>query len=75
MQNIPVAVCDLEGAALSRELIRAVADADQYNYRETLTDEFIAIDKLERGELLHLWCNDDGITDWHCRCLRSVTTR
>ena len=51
VQNILVAVCDLEDSALSRELIRAVADADQYNYRETLTDEFTAIDKLERGEL------------------------
>ena len=51
VQNIPVAVCDLEDSALSRELIRAVMDADQYNYHETLIDEFTTIDKLERGEV------------------------
>ena len=51
VQNIPVAVCDLEDSALSRELIRAVMDADQYNYHETLIDEFTMIDKLERGEV------------------------
>ena len=51
VQNIPIAVCDLEDSALSRELIRNVHDTDQYDYRETLIDEFMAIDKLERGEV------------------------
>ena len=51
VQNIPVAVCDLENSALSRELICNISDTDQYDYRETLTDEFMTIDKLERGEV------------------------
>ena len=51
VQNIPVAVCDLEDSSLSRELIRAVMDADQYDYRETFTDEFTALDELERSEV------------------------
>ena len=51
MQNIPVAVCDLDDTPLSRELIKAVMDADQYDYRETLTDEFVSVEKLRSGEL------------------------
>lgn len=51
VQNIPVAVCDLNDSPLSRELIKAVMDADQYDYRETLTDEFICAEKLRTGEL------------------------
>ena len=51
VQNIPVAVCDLDDTPLSRELIKAVMDADQYDYRETLTDEFVSVEKLRSGEL------------------------
>ena len=51
VQNIPVSVCDLEDSALSRELIRSVSEADQYNYIETLTDELVAAEMLKRGEL------------------------
>ena len=51
VQNIPVAVCDLDDTPLSRELVKAVMDADQYDYRETLTDEFISVEKLRSGEL------------------------
>ena len=43
VQNIPVAVCDLDDSALSRELIRDVADADQYDFRGVLTDEVSAV--------------------------------
>ena len=51
VQNIPVAVCDLDDTPLSRELIKAVIDADQYDYRETLTNEFVSVEKLRTGEL------------------------
>lgn len=51
VQNIPVAVCDLEDSLLSRELVRSVMEADQYEYVETLTDEFQAIEKLNAGKL------------------------
>ena len=51
MERIPVAVCDLEDSPLSRELIRAVADADQYNFRETLSNDAEAVKLLERGEV------------------------
>ena len=43
VQNIPAAVCDLDDSALSRELIRDVADADQYDFRGVLTDEVSAV--------------------------------
>lgn len=51
VQNIPVAVCDLEDSLLSRELVRSVMEADQYDYVETLTDEFQAIEMLNAGKL------------------------
>ena len=51
VQNIPVAVCDLEDSPLSRELIKSVMDTDQYDYRETLTDELISVEKLKNGEI------------------------
>lgn len=43
--------CALDNTPLSRELIKAVMDADQYDYRETLTDEFISVEKLRSGKL------------------------
>ena len=46
-----MAVCDLENSRLSRELIRAVMEADQYEYVETLTDEFQAVEMLNSGKL------------------------
>lgn len=51
VQNILVAVCDLENSRLSRELMRAVMEADQYEYVETLTDEFQAVEMLNSGKL------------------------
>ncbi len=51
VQNIPVAVCDLDDSPLSRKLIRAVADADQLTYYATLDNDLEAIDLLERGEI------------------------
>ena len=51
VQRIPVAVCDLEDSPLSRELIRATAEADQFNFRETLSDDAEAVRLLERGEV------------------------
>ena len=51
VQNIPVAVCDLEDSLLSRELTRSVMEVDQYEYVETLTDEFQAIEMLNAGKL------------------------
>lgn len=47
IQKIPVAVCDMDDSVLSRELIHAVMDADQYNYYETLHDEPSAIKLLD----------------------------
>ena len=41
VQNIPVAVCDLEDSPLSRELIKSVMD----------TDELISVEKLKSGEI------------------------
>ena len=51
IQNIPAAVCDLDDSALSRELIRDVADADQYDFRGVLTDEVSAVSMMERGSI------------------------
>ena len=51
VQRIPVAVCDLDDSPISRELIRAVADADQYDFRQTLSDDAEAVKLLERGEI------------------------
>ena len=51
LQNIPVAVCDLDDSPLSRELIHAVMDADQYEYRQTLHDSMSYADLLESGEV------------------------
>ena len=46
-----MAVCDLEDSPLSRELIRATAEADQFNFRETLSDDAEAVKLSERGEV------------------------
>ena len=46
-----LAVCDLDDSPISRELIRAVADADQYDFRQTLSDDAAAVNLLERGEV------------------------
>ena len=51
VQRIPVAVCDLDDSPVSRELIRAVADADQYDFRQTVSDDAEAVNLLERGEV------------------------
>ncbi|MBQ6296551.1 MAG: ABC transporter permease [Selenomonadaceae bacterium] len=51
VQKIPVAVCDLEDSPLSRELIRATAEADQFNFCGTVSDDAEAVKLLERGEI------------------------
>ena len=51
VQKIPVAVCDLEDSPLSRELIRATAEADQFNFCGTVSDDLEAVKLLERGEI------------------------
>ncbi len=50
LQNIPVAVCDLDDSALSRELTRAVSETDQFVFTENLSSEIDAVKILERGE-------------------------
>ena len=51
VQRIPVAICDLDDSPVSRELIRAVADADQYDFRQSVSDDAEAVNLLERGEV------------------------
>ena len=51
VQNIPVAVCDLDNSAVSRQLIETVADADQYNLRVVYSEESKAVAALEDGQV------------------------
>lgn len=49
LQNIPVAVCDLDDSPLSRELVRTISETDQFVFTENLTGEVEAVETLERG--------------------------
>lgn len=49
VQEIPVAVCDLDDSALSRELTRAVSETDQFAFAGNLSSEVEAVEVLRRG--------------------------
>lgn len=51
VQNIPVAVCDLDDSALSRELVRTISETDQFVFAGNLESEVAAVESLERGEV------------------------
>lgn len=51
VQNIPVAVCDLDGSALSREFTRTIADTAQFSFVGYLSSEVEAVKLLERGDV------------------------
>ena len=50
VQNIPVAVCDLDDSALSHEFIKNVAEADQYELIQTVGDEDEAVNLLKKHQ-------------------------
>lgn len=49
VENIPVAICDLDDSPLSRELIRTISETEQFIFTENLTSEIEAVEVLERG--------------------------
>lgn len=51
VQNIPVAVCDLDGSAESRALIRSIQDADQYSLKAFVGEEASAMKLLKDKEV------------------------
>ncbi len=51
VQNIPVAVCDLDGSSESRALIQSIQDTDQYTLKAFVGDEMSAMKLLEDKEV------------------------
>ncbi len=54
IQHTPVAVCDLDNSAYSRQFIQAVSEADQYDLRYLYNEEKTALDALaqKKAELI-----------------------
>lgn len=50
LQNIPVAVCDLNDSTLSRALTRSISETPQIDFTENLSSDIVAEETLERGE-------------------------
>lgn len=51
VQNIPVAVCDMDDSALSRELVQGIAEADQYELNRIVGDEDEAVNLLKEHQV------------------------
>lgn len=51
VQNIPVAVCDRDNSAVSRDLVQMIAEADQYEFTGSLTSTEEAEKQLETGKI------------------------
>lgn len=51
LQNIPVAVCNLDETNLSRELVKNISEADQFVLIKNISSEIEATEILERSEV------------------------
>ena len=51
LQNIPVAVCNLDETNLSREFVKDISETDQFVLVKNISSEIEAAEILERGEV------------------------